>query len=301
MNVQGRDCSIVIKTSCWEMDVPYSEETIREAVSILQEEAAIEGDGVCRGIKKVVGVTGCVVTPLTLGTAPFLLYLAMGSAGKPVFVSETRNLYKCELCLLPLEDTDRFDLVQDRGMNNEQLTMNNERVNKVGLLFEGCGVTGFELRIMRGEVIKLKLDVCGESCPRVYPYTDSFKKNNEESFSGDFTSYWINGKEYKNIYGVTLSCIKEGRTKTEVWIKRVLENGNELPDSIDEMVITAKLLRDKYENRYYGMFRITLKRLVLISDVINVDCADAVMGPVRFYVFGSVLTDVFTSTEEIIQ
>ena len=80
MLVQGSECSIVIKTSHMEFDVPYSEETLREAVSLLQEEAAIEGDGICRAIRKRGGVTGCVVTPLTIGAAPLLLYLAMGSA-----------------------------------------------------------------------------------------------------------------------------------------------------------------------------------------------------------------------------
>jgi hypothetical protein len=43
MLVNGCDCSIVIKTAYQEFDVPYSEETIREAVSLLIEEAAIEG------------------------------------------------------------------------------------------------------------------------------------------------------------------------------------------------------------------------------------------------------------------
>ena len=68
------------------MDIPYSEKTLREAVSLLQEEASIEGDGVNRAIRKRGGVTGCVVAPLTIGTAPLLLCLAMGSAGLPVFV-----------------------------------------------------------------------------------------------------------------------------------------------------------------------------------------------------------------------
>ena len=80
MKVQGGDCSIVIKTQHRETDIPYADETLREAVSFLEEEASIEGDGVCRGIRKSGGVTGCVVTPLTIGTAPLLLYLAMGAA-----------------------------------------------------------------------------------------------------------------------------------------------------------------------------------------------------------------------------
>ena len=126
MLVSGCDCSIAIKTFHLEKDIPYSDETLREAVSILQEEASIEGDGVCRGIRKSGGVTGCIVTPLTIGTAPLLLYLAMGAAGNPVFISETRNLFKYELNLLPTEDTEHFDLIQDRK---------NER-----RLFEACRV-----------------------------------------------------------------------------------------------------------------------------------------------------------------
>jgi hypothetical protein len=286
MLVNGCDCSIVIKTSHCEIDIPYSEETIRETVSVLQEEAAIEGDGTCKAIRKNSGFTGCVVAPLTLGTAPLLLYLAMGAVGKPVFVSETRNLFKYSLCLLPLEDCDCFDLVQDRGGERK--------------LYEGCGVTGFELRFLRCEAVKLKLDICGERSPRVYPYTDSFEKKNEERFISDFTSYWINSKEYKNIYGVTLSCKKDGGTKTKLWIKRVLNEGDDLPSSIEEFIISAQLLKDSYEYRHFGTFHITLKRLVLVSDETNVNSIDAVIGPLRFYVAGTVTTEVFTSGEGVI-
>src|SRR5215469_1445396 len=251
MNVQGCDCSIVVKTTHRETDIPYSDETLREAVSILQEEAAIEGDGVCRGIRRSSGVTGCVVTPLAIGTTPLLLYLAMGAAGNPAFISETRNLYKHHLDLLPTEDTEHFDLIQDRG---------GER-----LFYEGCRVQGFELRIMREETIKLKLEICGERPPRVYPYQDTFIKEKEERFNGDYVTYKINGQEYKNIYGLTLLSKKIGGTKTELWIKRALQYGTDIPDIIDEMSFTAQLLRDKYEYRHFGTFRITLKRLVLIS------------------------------------
>jgi hypothetical protein len=93
MLVNGCDCSIVIKTQYREMGVPYAAETLREAVSLLVEEAAIEGDGSCGAIRKSGGITGCVVTPLIIGTAPLLLSLAMGSAGLPLYVSESRNIY----------------------------------------------------------------------------------------------------------------------------------------------------------------------------------------------------------------
>ena len=283
MKVQGCDCNIVIKTAHREMDIPYSEETIREAYSLLNEEAAIEGDGMCRAIRKSKGVTGCVVAPMTIGTAPLLLYLAMGSFGQPVFISETRDLYKCQLNLLPLEDTDSFDLVQDRSGERK--------------VYEACRVQGFELRINKEEALKLKLEICGERPPTIYPYTDYFPRESGELFNGDNVTYQINGKEYSNIYGLTLSVKKESGTRTELWIKRVLQNGTELPEIIDELIITAQLLRDKYEYRHFGTFRITIKQLVLTSDETNINTSDTVIGPLRYYVAGTVSTEVFTSGE----
>jgi hypothetical protein len=79
MKINGSDCSIIIKTEYRAIDVPYSEETIREAFSLLEEKPSIEGEGNCKAIRKSNGVTGCIITPLTIETAPLLLYLAMGS------------------------------------------------------------------------------------------------------------------------------------------------------------------------------------------------------------------------------
>jgi hypothetical protein len=210
----------------------------------------------------------------------------MGSANLPLYVSETRNLYRYTLNLLPVEDGSRFDLVQERGGSRT--------------LYEGCAVSGFELRFNRGETVHLKLDVKGERPPVIYPYTDPLTTEAGERFSGDYVTYRINGNEHRNIYGFTLSAKKEGGTRTELWIKRSLEDGGDLPGDIEELTITAQLLRDKYEYRHYGMFRITLTRLVLVSDETTVDCADAVIGPLRYYVAGTVVAEVFTTGEESI-
>jgi len=289
MFVNGCDCSIVIKTAHIEKDIPYSDETLREAVSILKEEVSIEGGGVCGGLRKSRGVTGCVVTPLTAGTAPLLLYLAMGSAGMPLFVSETRNLYQYRLDLLLMEDTERFDVIQDRrGIRNERI------------FYEGCRVQRFELRIMRGEAVRLRLDICGECPPSVYSGADVFERESGERFSGDRVTCGINGREYTNIYGITLLCKKKNGTRTEVWVKRAIENGGDIPAIIDDLTVTAQLLRDTYECRFYGMFRITARRLVLTSDETNVNSADAVMGMLRYYAAGGVSAEVFTSTGEAI-
>ena len=295
MLVNGCDCSIVIKTTHNEMDIPFSDETLREAVTLLEEEAAIEGNGICRAIRKSFGITGCVITPLTIVTAPLLLCLAMGSAGLPEFVSETRNLYRNDLDLVPMEDTDLCDLLQTRASSEEQIINNKEKI-----LFEGCRVKGFELRILREETIKLKLELTSEWPPVVYPYSETtqYLATGEERFHSDFVTYKIKGQDYTNIYGITLVSKKEGGTKTEIWIKRVLEQ-IDLPHIIDEMTITARLLRDNYEYRYFGQFRVTLKKLVLASDETSINSADSVIGPLRYYVAGKVSATVFSSEETI--
>ena len=295
MIINGCDCLIVIKTEYREVGIPYAEETIREAVSLLKEEAAIEGDGLCRAIRKSGGVTGCVVTPLTIGTAPLLLYLAMGSANMPLYVSESRNLYRYRLNLLPAEGGSRFDLVQERDGSRK--------------LYEGCAVTGFELRCNRGETVHLKLDIRGErspfglpngvaekqsfSAPNFSPDEKTERTEGGERFSGDYVSYRINGMEYPNIYGLTLTTKKEGGARTELRIKRALKHGGDLPDPIEELSITARLLRDKYEYRYFGMFRLTLTRLVLTADETAIESADGVIGPLRYYCAGLVQAEVF--------
>ena len=76
-----------------------------------------------------------------------------------------------------------------------------------------------------------------------------------------------------------------------------MDEADDLFNNVEELVITARLLRDKYENRHYSTFRITLKRLVFVSDETNVNSTDAVVGPIRYYVSGTVNTEVFTSGE----
>jgi hypothetical protein len=290
MTVQGRDCAITLKTKYREMGLPYSEETIREAVSLLTEQAPIEGDGVCGTIRKSTGVIGCVVTPLTIETAPLLLVLALGQAGQPVYVSETRNLYRHSVQLLPSENSMRFDLIQERGA--------------VRMLYENCKITGFELRIHQDEAIKLKLDICspegelGEYGPVSYPYAKLAETNNGERFSSDSVTYKINDREYKNIYSLTISTRKEDGTKTEIWIHRILDKDCDPPSIIENFTISAQLYRNKYERREYGLFRLSLSRLVLMSDETTINSSGTVIGPLRYYCVGGLSAEVFTNTGE---
>jgi hypothetical protein len=76
-----------------------------------------------------------------------------------------------------------------------------------------------------------------------------------------------------------------------------LDKANDIPEIIEELTISAQLVTDKYEKRHFGTFRITIKRLVLISDETNINSADTVLGSLRYFVSGNVATDVFTSGE----
>jgi hypothetical protein len=118
---------------------------------------------------------------------------------------------------------------------------------------------------------------------------------------GDRVRHWINGREYLNIYGFTMTSRKESGTRTEVWIHRALEPGTDLPAVIDTMSVTALLLRDKYEFRHYGMFRLTLSRVMLMADETAIDCGDSVIGPLRCYVAGKVSAEVFTNSGETLE
>ena len=269
MNVQGRDCTLAVITTNREMDIPYSEETIREAVTLLEENPCIEGDGAYRAIRKNGGSVGCVVTPLALATAPLLLYLAMGDTRYSDLVSGTGDIYKHILDLLPTEETGPFGLVQYRGDERKY--------------YPALRVTGFELRILRDENVKLKLDVSSEKSPALYPYQDAIPPEGGERFRGENVTYKINGTEYGGIYGLTLSVKKEGGTKTEVWLRRVLEQGADLPETIDELTVTARLLKDSYGERHFGAFRLTLRRLLLQSDETSIECPDSVIGPLRYF------------------
>jgi hypothetical protein len=300
MTVSGRDCVITLKTQYREIGLPYSEETLREAVSLLQEQAAIDGDGICRAVRKVTGVTGCVVTPLTIETAPLLIALALGRAGAPLFVSETRGLYKHELHLCPREDGPFFDVIQERGILRKR--------------YERCRVTGFELRINRGDgseqtgteavkAVMLRLDIRGDTPAATYPSADPPGTSGGERFTEEGIRYVVNGNENRDIYGFSITVKKTGGTKTEVKLHRILRPREPFPAIIENLTITAQLYRNPYEqgNRgsmKYGLFRLILSRLVLMADETAVDSTGPVIGPLRYYCAGGLSAEVFTDGNE---
>jgi hypothetical protein len=274
--VNGSDCGILIKTKYQAANLPYSEESVRDAVSILKNWEGTFSE------RRVNGVTGCVVTPLTIGTAPLLLGLAMGTAGKPAIVSDTKTLFRHTANLCNLRSAKKFDLIQDRG---------DRRV-----LFERCKVKRFELRIFRDEAIKLKIDLTSTN-GGIEIGTEPHKRHeqNEERFNGNGVTYFVNGVAYKNIYGVTIRTWKDGGLCTEVRLHRILDDACSFPDIVENLDIEAKLFCNTYEGGGFGMFKLSLTRLVLMADETTVNSVGPVIGPLRYYVSGLVHCDVFTN------
>jgi hypothetical protein len=182
-----------------------------------------------------------------------------------------------------MEDSAIFDLIQERERR---------------VVYEGCRVKGFELRIFRGEAVKLKIDIAGENGPGTYPYTETAEVKQAERFKEDGVKYEINGNTNANIYGLTLTAAKNRGTHTEARIHRILRRNEELPPAIENLTITARLFRDRYEWRLPGTFRVRLSRLLLMADETATDAPGAVIGPLRYYVAGNVSAEVFTGTGE---
>ena len=183
-----------------------------------------------------------------------------------------------------MEDTESFIVIQKRSLKN---------VIGQRKLYENCRVKGFELRILRNETIKLKLDLTSNKPPVKYPYLDTCDKASGKRYEGENVTYELEGKAYQNIYGITVLSKKEGGTRTEVWIKRILKQEGDLPYFINKLEITANL-------NSFDSFRITIEDLLLITDETNINSADTVIGPLRYYVSGTVSAEVFSVGEETI-
>jgi hypothetical protein len=274
--INGSDCGILIKTKYQAADLPYSEESVRDAVSILKN-----WDGAFAE-RRVNGVCGCVVTPLTIATAPLLLGFAMGTAGKLVIATNNKAIFRHTAELTNLRSAKKFDLIQDRG---------DRRV-----LFERCKVKRFELRIFRDEAIKLKIDLTSSTGGQeISTEPRQHREKNEERFNGNGVNYFVNGVAYKNIYGVTIRTWKDGGLCTEVRLHRILDDGCTFPDIVESLDIEAKLFCNTYEDGGFGMFKLSLANLVLMADETTVNSVGPVIGPLRYYVGGLVHCDVFTN------
>jgi hypothetical protein len=79
-----------------------------------------------------------------------------------------------------------------------------------------------------------------------------------------------------------------------------LDDACSFPDIVESLDIEAKLFCNTYEGGVFGMFKLSLTRLVLMADETTVNSVGPVIGPLRYYVGGLVKCDTFTNEENLI-
>jgi hypothetical protein len=283
--VQGGDFLLRMITDKSDVDIPFSGKTLREKVDVLRETAAIEGDGRRVAVVEKCGTTGGVTTPLTIGNSPALFAVLFGKYTGYEFVSETHNLYRHFIKLVPLHGSPRFDLIEKFASHQNT--------------FLSCIVKNFELRFHRDETIKVHLDIDGDIKSQGIPIINEVvKRERTEYFSEIGTVYKVDDTNCIAIYGLVVNCDKTNGTKTEIAIHRYLQDEFIFPVVIENLTITSRLYRDEYETYHHGLFSLSFSKLKLITDDTEVNTADTVIGPLRYLVCGDTKATVYNENTE---
>jgi len=286
VNVAGRDCSLVLIAGRHLVSLPYAEETLRNRYLLVAEEAVVDGGGRAVDVLRPDGATGCIVTRLGLSTAPILLALVLGAEDPAFFVSGTRSVYAHPLALDYRETGTPFDVVADH--------VNDMR------LFRRLYPRGWELRVMRGNALYLKLDCTGTNAAEDAPVLPGVPLADEEHFHEDGVTVRVNGSLAPSVYGVVVT-VKRGRTtRAEIALHRSWNDADAhlFGERIDTLEIEARLWRDGYEDRRTGRFVLDAEALALLGDGTSVNCAGEVIGPLRYLVTGSLGAEVYSTDGE---
>ncbi|GHU40840.1 hypothetical protein FACS1894190_08220 [Spirochaetia bacterium] len=283
--IQGGDFLLRLITEKFDVDIPFSGKTLREKLNVMRETAAIEGVGLCGAVVEKCGTTGGVTTLLTISNAPALFAVMFGKYTGYEFVSETLNLYKHFIQLVPLHKSPRFELVEKYCSHQNT--------------FLSCIVKSFELRFHCDETIKVHLDIDGDVKTQTIPIINEIvKRERTEYFSEIGTSYKVDDVNRNSIYGLVVRCDKTNGTKTEIAIHRYLQDEFSFPAVIENFTITSRLFRDGYETYHHGLFSLTFTNHKLINDNTEVCTADTVIGPLRYLVCGNTQATVYNESTE---
>jgi hypothetical protein len=144
------------------------------------------------------------------------------------------------------------------------------------------------------------VDIAGELPATVYPYQEIAGTDAGERFLESGVTYEIDGTKHRDIYGLIVTTEKTAGTKTVVMLHRVLGSQTIYPVSIEKLTITAQLFRERYEDRRFGLFRLSLSALELLADETAIESGGAVIGPLRYFCSGGVSADVFTTDDGVL-
>lgn len=276
----GRDVSLTLEIGGRLCAIPYTGKSIREKIAAFSLEAPLEGDGICSAITERRGTTGGFTTLLTLESVPPLFAALFGRTAGRSYLSGTRDLYRTEHALCAFESAAEFSVIERYGRKERRYPV--------------CKCAGFEFRFHRGEALRVHLDIDGDIPAQEVIHAESAKSVLYESeyFSEAGVTYEIDGVEYKNIYGLTITGHKSGGCKTFARLHRALGD-DEIPAKINTLTVTARLFRDCCEAGRRGLFRLRLSNLLLSADETVVNTADTVIGPLFYIASGDVAAESF--------
>jgi hypothetical protein len=236
-------------------------------------------------------VTGCIVTRMTITTAPVLLLLATGEIEVEGHRPQTRGIYYHELITL---DTSLYYF----GIETKNETHIREYLNLI--------IESFELRGERGSAIYMKIDVSGR--------TETTREKNSENIEvleeikseryffvrGNEIS--VNGEVIEDTAGFKL----EGKLLHETVKTHTFSIRRKETDKVDfsfmRSEITAELTftnPEEYETGYKASFKISLERLVYEGEESYPDASGVWGRNFRYRVYGSLKVRVYTNTEEL--
>ena len=231
-------------------------------------------------------VTGCIVTRMTITTAPILLLLVTGEIEIEGHRPQTRGIYYHEL--ITKESLYYFGIETKSETNiKEYLDLN---------------VTSFELRGERGSAVYMKINVRGKTETKFenIEVLEEIKSERYFFLSGNEIS--INGQVIEDTAGFILEGkLLHETVKTHTFsIRRKETNHSDFSNMREE--ISAELTftnPEKYEAGYKASFTVTLERLIYEGEESYPDAHGVWGRNFRYRAYGKLKVCVYTNTEEL--
>jgi len=232
-------------------------------------------------------ITGCIVSRMTITTAPILLLLVTGEIEIEGHRPQTRGIYYHELITL---DTSLYYF----GIETKTETHIQEYLD--------LNVMSFELRGERGSAVYMKINVRGrtETISENIEVLEELKSERYFFLYGNEIS--LNGEVIEDTAGFILEGkLLHETVKTHTFRIRRKETDNS-DFSFMREEISAELTftnPEEYEAGYKASFSISLERLIYEGEESYPDASGVWGRNFRYRVYGKLKVCVYTNTEEL--
>lgn len=232
-------------------------------------------------------VTGCIVTRMTITTAPILLFLVIGEIELEGHRPQTRGIYYHELITL---DTSLYYF----GIETKNETHIKEYLELI--------VESFELRGERGSAVYMKINVRGRTETKLENIEVIEEIKSERYFFVRGNEISLNGQVIEDTAGFILEgTLLHETVKTHTFsIRRKETDHSDFSFMRDEISAELKFTNpEEYEAGYKAEFTVTLERLVYEGEESYPDTSGVWGRNFRYRVYGKLKVRVFTNTEEL--